>query len=69
MVDIILGIVLVLILGCAIGYIVRAKKSGQTCIGCPSAKQCAQHRCSGGCGCGGGCNSDNCHTEIKSKTK
>lgn len=46
---IIIGIV-VLILGLAVGYVVKAKKSGKKCIGCPS----------GGCNCSGGCNS--CHS-------
>ena len=34
-----------LIVGAAIFYIVRAKKRGQKCVGCPYAKQC-----SGKCG-------------------
>lgn len=32
-------------------YLYRAKKRGETCIGCPYAKQC-----SGGCSCG--CNKE-----------
>ena len=45
--NIILIVVLVLILGGAALYIVRAKRRGQHCIGCPDAS-----RCSGGChGC------------------
>lgn len=48
---IVAGVVFV-ILGFAIGYIIKAKKSGQKCIGCPDSKTC-----SGGCaGCSG------CHT-------
>lgn len=31
-------------------YLYRAKKRGETCIGCPYAKQCAKAKC-------GGCNS------------
>ena len=46
--NIILIVVLVLILGGAALYIVRAKRRGQRCIGCPDAS-----RCSGGCS---GCN-------------
>lgn len=42
-------VLLLLILGFAVGYIVRAKKKGQKCIGCPYAKSCSGH-CSGGCG-------------------
>ena len=36
---IIIGIV-ALIVSLALAYIIRAKKSGQKCIGCPDAKNC-----------------------------
>ncbi len=64
MVDIILGLVILAILGAAITYIYRAKKSGVKCIGCPAAGNCASHQnvssgCSGSCAsCGGGCACD-----------
>jgi len=49
---------IVLILGGAIAYIVKAKKSGKKCIGCP-----------GGGSCGGCSQSCNCHkTEPDSKS-
>ena len=49
--DLILITVLLLILGLAVFYIVRAKKKGVKCIGCPSNAQC-----SGKCaGCSGNC--------------
>ncbi len=32
--------VIVLIVGGAVFYIVRAKKRGDKCVGCPYAKQC-----------------------------
>lgn len=59
--DIILIVVLVAILGGAIAYIVKAKKKGVKCIGCPSGGECAskQKNASGGCGCG----CSGCHTE------
>ena len=38
--------ILALIIGAIVFYLVRAKKRGQKCIGCPYAKQCG-----GGC-CG-----------------
>ncbi len=51
MIDLIIIAVIVVILACAITYIIKAKKSGIKCIGCPAAKQCSsQHKCSGGCG-------------------
>ncbi len=43
----VLFIVLAVILALAIVYVVRAKKKGVKCIGCPNAKSC-----SGSCGCG-----------------
>lgn len=50
----IIGIIALLaVLGIAVGYIVRAKKRGEKCIGCPYAKQCAGAKGASGC-CGGG---------------
>ena len=42
--DIALIVILIAIFGGAAGYIIKAKKSGQKCIGCPHSKNC-----SGGC--------------------
>ena len=50
----ILIIVLVVILGGAIAYIVRAKRNGAKCIGCPAAGNCPSKNSSksaGTCGC------------------
>jgi len=52
--DIILGAVLLLIVGGALAYIIRAKRKGVKCIGCPAAKSCAAERDSA---CGGNCSS------------
>lgn len=38
------------ILGLAVFAIVRAKKKGQKCIGCPDSSTCAG-QCGGCCGC------------------
>ena len=43
--NIILIAVLLLILGGAVWYVYRAKKSGQKCIGCPAGRTC-----NGNCG-------------------
>lgn len=63
--DFIVGLIIVAILGFAIRYIVKAKKSGVKCIGCSSGSSCSGH-CSGSessCSCDGGCH---CHdTEDK----
>ena len=40
MVDFILIVVLAAIIGGIILYLYRAKKRGETCIGCPHAKKC-----------------------------
>ncbi|MBQ9134199.1 MAG: FeoB-associated Cys-rich membrane protein [Clostridia bacterium] len=44
--------IIVAILLCIVGgivfYLYKAKKRGETCIGCPYAKQCGG-KCSGGC--------------------
>ena len=45
-VDLVIIVILALILGCAVAYIVRAKKSGKKCIGCPDSGHCPM---SGGC--------------------
>ena len=44
-VDYIAIAVIALIIGSAIFYIVRAKRRGEKCVGCPYAKQCG-----GNCG-------------------
>jgi len=50
MADIIIGIVLLIVVGAAIVYIVREKKRGVKCIGCPNAGTCQKKNC--------GCQSD-----------
>ncbi len=46
MADIIIIAVLLLIIGMAAGYVVKAKKSGKKCIGCPESgsANCSCHR-------------------------
>lgn len=50
LIDIVLVLILLLILGAAIAYIVRAKKNGAKCIGCPANGSCG-HAGKSGCGC------------------
>ena len=45
-INIILTLILITALGGSGYYIYRAKKNGQTCIGCPYAKQCNSNNCS-----------------------
>lgn len=51
-------IVLALIFAFAVGYIVRAKKKGAKCIGCPSGSKCSGNCCS----CGNAENETTDHT-------
>lgn len=55
MADFIVAGILLVIIGAAIAYIVREKKNGAKCIGCPLSG-----KCSGSTGehCGCGCQSD-----------
>ena len=48
--DFITVAIIVAILGGAIWYICKAKKSGKKCIGCPDSGGCSGH-CSGCSGC------------------
>jgi len=58
--DLILTAILILILGAAAAYIIRAKKSGTKCIGCPSAGKCGENNTCAACK---HCNSEYCNTE------
>ena len=49
--NIILIAVLLLIVGLAAWYVIRAKKSGRKCIGCPNGGSCP-HAKNGQCTCG-----------------
>ena len=51
MADFIIAIVLLLIIGAALAYIIKEKKRGTRCIGCPAGGSCSH--AAGGCG---GCN-------------
>ncbi len=48
--NIIVIIVILIIVGLALTYIIREKKKGVKCIGCPSGKTCASKKC-GCCDC------------------
>ena len=45
MTDIIVVAVIVLVVGAALTYIIRAKKKGNKCIGCPNSKSCTSCFC------------------------
>ena len=48
--EIIAIIVTALIISGAVAYIIKAKKSGQKCIGCPYSKACGSAQ-NGACSC------------------
>lgn len=54
MTNLILVIILLLIIGGALVYIIRGKKKGVKCIGCPDGCNCSgKSEESSGCGCEG----------------
>ena len=50
--NILIIAVVLAIVGLAVGYVIRAKKRGAKCIGCPSGASCGKSGCSG---CNGQC--------------
>ncbi|MBQ8592651.1 MAG: FeoB-associated Cys-rich membrane protein [Lachnospiraceae bacterium] len=60
MTDLIIVAILLIIIGAAIVYIVKAKKSGAKCIGCPSGGECSGKK-GGVCNCG-------CHSDTKEES-
>ncbi len=43
--NVIVIAILLIILGLAAGYVIRAKKMGKKCIGCPASKTCGKQCC------------------------
>lgn len=54
--DIIAVAIIVLIIGGAAAYIIKAKKNGKKCIGCPYGCSCTSNKGGTSCGC---CNMKN----------
>lgn len=56
--NVIIVAILALILGAAIAYIIKAKKSGKKCIGCPDSCSCDANKDGDKkSSCGGNCSS------------
>ena len=51
--NIVIIAILAVIIGCAAGYVYKARKSGRKCIGCPDGCSCSSG-CGGCSGCSGG---------------
>lgn len=50
--NILIIAILLVIIGCAVAYVVKEKKKGVKCIGCPNAKICSmaqRKKCNGMC--------------------
>ena len=43
--NIIIVLILLIIVGSILWYLIRAKKRGEKCIGCPYAKECQKKSC------------------------
>lgn len=56
--NVIIIAVILAIVALAVVYIVKAKKSGKKCIGCPDSGTCGSKNSEGGCSCCCGCNQD-----------
>ncbi|MBO5229091.1 MAG: FeoB-associated Cys-rich membrane protein [Lachnospiraceae bacterium] len=62
--DLIIIAIVVLIITAALVYIIREKKKGTKCIGCPSAGACNVKAAAGnGCSSCGCCSGEKEHTE------
>ena len=51
MIDVIVILICALIIGGAVAYIVKFKKSGKKCIGCPYGGNCPSKEKSNACHC------------------
>ena len=60
--NFIVVVIILVIIVAAVAYIVKAKKSGAKCIGCPDAGVCGKEQTSSGGCCGGG---SDCHCGDK----
>ncbi len=45
MIDFIIAVIIIAIVGTAVFYIYKSKKSGKKCIGCPYADACGKNNC------------------------
>ncbi len=45
--------ILILLIGAAVVYMVKAKKKGVKCIGCPAGGSCPHSKNQSGCSCAG----------------
>lgn len=58
MTDIIVIGIVAIIVGAAMAYIIKAKKAGAKCIGCPAAGTCSSKKNASEAGCSCGCGNE-----------
>lgn len=72
MVDFVVIAILAVVVGSALRYLIKARKNGIKCVGCPAGGNCCSCRQAGEttstCGCGSGSESGSgcgCHADAK----
>ena len=45
MANVIITLIIILAIGTAVGYIIKAKRSGKKCVGCPYSDSCTKKGC------------------------
>lgn len=71
MIDFIVGAIIVAVVGLALAYIIRSRKNGIKCVGCPDARTCHSSGHAGDAVSVGGCDGKSCascggcHTSVK----
>ena len=66
--EILIIVAIVLIIGAAAAYIIKAKLSGKKCIGCPDSKTCSSYsKKNGASSCSGSCHSCSSCSKCGSK--
>ena len=66
MANVIIALIILLIVGVAVVYIVKEKKKGVQCIGCPAAATCLSAKAGM---CSGSCQSENPKNEDRKDEK
>ncbi len=61
--EIIAILIIVLVIGLALLYVIKAKKKGMKCIGCPNSSSCANRKGGENKNCNGDCTSCSCSSD------
>lgn len=70
MVNFVVGAIVIVVVGSALAYIMKSRKNGIKCVGCPDAKTCSScNHCGNAVSAngydGGSCTGCGCHTKAK----